>query len=143
MGFINSATTVTIQATLTNFGRKELIENDNSNIIIFFKDNKEIFKFNCEKIGKYDINSNTWIWSWSDPYSLKKDNSISRRILYYGLNLDKDQIFLKSTLITSRFKVFNETQINIKVALSSYLSKNPIIFSIDKYKLKEYFFLYD
>jgi len=30
MGFINSATTVTIQATLTNFGRKELIENDNS-----------------------------------------------------------------------------------------------------------------
>lgn len=121
----------------------KIFEEDNKNKIIFYKNKKEIFKFNCEQIGMYDKNSNTWIWSWSDPYKLKSTDSISRRILNYGLNLDKNQILLKSTLITSRFKVYNETQINIKIALSSYLSKNPIVFSVDKYKLNEYYFLYD
>ena len=117
-------------------------DKDDNNIIIFYKNKKEIFKYKFEKIGKYDKNSNTWFWSWADPYNDKKDNSISRKILNYGLDLDSSQTLLKSTLITSRFKVFNETQINIKVALSSYLSKNPIIFSINKYKIKEYFFLF-
>ena len=53
---------------------------------------------------------------------------ISRKILNYGLDLTPDEQFLKSELITSRFRISSKIQLDIHVALASYLTKMPLIY---------------
>ena len=53
-----------------------------------------------------------------------------RNILNYGLNLDPitENTFLKTELITSRFRINDPVQLDVHIAISSYLSKVPFIF---------------
>jgi len=55
----------------------------------------------------------------------------------YGTELDSQQNFLKSELITSRFKINNSIQLDIHASIASYLSKKPMIFKMKQFKNKE------
>ena len=101
-----------------------------NNIIFYDKDLKELFKSRFERIGIYENKSQIWSWAWTISYFEKNETNIIRKILFYGIELDSAKSsFLKSELITSRFRITNKTQLDIHCAIASYLSKKPHIFS--------------
>lgn len=108
-------------------------ENDTDhNIIIFYdKNNEIIFKSRYEILGMYNASSSLWIWGWSMPSLQKNELYLSRKILNYGFDLLlKESHFLKSELITSRFRISDTIQLTIHTSIASYISKNPMIFKL-------------
>lgn len=96
-------------------------------ITFYDKKKKEIMTYGYNYIGKYSFKNHLWIWGWSVSDANKTLIDISRRVLNYALDLDSKHIQLKSELITSRHQVTTQTQIEILVALTAYLSKCPLI----------------
>ena len=103
------------------------------NVIIFYDDDKkEIFRSKYEIIGIYYNLYDLWTWSWSVPDLNKNSVFISRKILNYGLDIPptKEDLFMKTELVTSRFRITNEVQLDIHIAIASYISKNPMLYKI-------------
>lgn len=99
------------------------------NVMIFYDSKfKELFRSRIEKIGIYDKFSSIWSWAWSIAYFKKNETNIIRKILMYGTELDPNSRFLKTELVTSRFKISNIIQLDMHCAIASYLSKKPNIF---------------
>jgi hypothetical protein len=119
------------------FVRIEKSNNDmEHNVMLFFDKNKNfIFKSRYEVIGMMGNESKIWTWGWAIPYLKKNTVKISKEILLYGINLNpEDDKILKTELITSRFRIANDVQLDIHLGLSSYMSKKPFIF---KYSFSE------
>lgn len=108
-------------------------------IILYDKNKNEIFRSRIEYIGTFFTFSKTWAWSWAVPEYHKNVTYISRKIFNYGLDLDPsiDNIFLRAELLTSRFRISNPVQLDIHVAISSYLSKIPFIYELYLYPEQE------
>lgn len=105
-----------------------------NNVIVFFDKNKEeIFRSRYEQIGEYYTNSNIWVWAWAVPFNKKNNTNIIRKIWNYGATLDPSVKYLKTELITSRFRVADSIQLDIHVSIASYLSKSPLIYNHDIY----------
>jgi hypothetical protein len=105
----------------------------------FYDKNKEIlFKSRFEFIGIHEPQMNVWSWAWSIPYLNKKSTSIIRKILSYGTELDINAQFLKSELITSRFKINHPIQLDIHAGIASYLAKKPVIYKFRYYEYAKY-----
>lgn len=108
---------------------------DDSNIeclkLIFFdKNEKELFQSQIEILGKYYTKSDIWVWGWGLPTLNKYMTTIIRSVFIYGTDINinnSEYIVLKNYLITSRFKISNNVQIEINCAIASYLSKNSFI----------------
>lgn len=99
------------------------------NMIIFYdKNKKELFRSKYEIIGLHNTDSNTWTWGWAIPNFKKNNTNIIRRLWNYGATLDPNAKHLKSELITSRFRVANDAQLDIHISMASYLSKTPLIY---------------
>lgn len=126
--------------TLSKFKFVKIITNTNidmdRNIIIFYdKNGTELHKSKYERLGTYYNLSNTWIWSWANPTRNKNETYISKNILKYGLDIDvdksksdfNDMMFIKTELVTSRFRISDPIQLDVHIALSSYISKIPLI----------------
>jgi hypothetical protein len=106
------------------------------NVIIFYdSDLKELFRSRMEKIGVYDKLSQIWTWSWAISHLNKNETNISRKILKYGVELDPMSRFLKTELVTSRFRISNKTQLDMHCAIASYLSKKPNVYKYTIYSL--------
>lgn len=104
------------------------------NVIIFYdSDLKEIFRSRYERIGILDLKSQIWTWAWARPDLRKNETNIIRKILFYGTELDPTMNYLKTELITSRFKITNKIQLDIFCAISGYLSKKAKIYSYKIY----------
>jgi hypothetical protein len=105
-------------------------ENDMShNVMKFFDKNKnEMFRSRYEIIGLYSNDINTWTWSWAIPNFKKNNTNIARKLWNYGSMLDPSDRYLKTELVTSRFRVSDFVQLDIHVAISSYISKNPFVY---------------
>lgn len=104
---------------------------DNNTIILYDKYKKLIHKGNVELIGIYYHTDNIWIWGWSIPNINKLYTKIIKTIFDYGLQLDPNNdnnIYIRSCLLTSRFRISNNIQLEMLLALSSYLSKISCIF---------------
>ena len=100
------------------------------NDIILYDEHKNIIlKSAYEIIGVYSKDTNIWAWAWAIPFFYKNSTYISKKIINYGIDLDPEEMTLKTELITSRFRISNMIQIDIHVALTSYLSKNPVTFN--------------
>ncbi|MBA42841.1 MAG: hypothetical protein CMF62_02390 [Magnetococcales bacterium] len=109
------------------------------NKITFYNENKiEIFNSEYEIIALYNNTSKLWTWSWSVPLLSKNSTYTSRKILNYGLDLGEKNLALKAELITSRFRISNPIQIDIHCAISSYLSKIPMIYELKFSENQEY-----
>ena len=102
-----------------------------NNVIILYDENKKVlYKSKYEILGAFSKQHATWIWAWSLPTLTKNQTYISRKMLNYGLDLDHSEIMLKTELITSRFRVTNQIQLDIYIAISSYITHQPIIFKV-------------
>lgn len=106
---------------------------NNNNIIddiIFYDENKKILlESSYEILGVYLPKSETWKWSWSIPTIHKKYTYISRKILEYAFSLDHVQeLPLRTSLVNSKIDIINDLQLDIHIALSSYIGKQPLIF---------------
>ncbi|AYV76853.1 MAG: hypothetical protein Barrevirus2_6 [Barrevirus sp.] len=100
-------------------------------VITFYNKNmKELFRSRYEFIGIYNPKVNIWIWGWAVPSLKRSQINLIKKVLNYGINLDQESIFLKSELITSRFKIVNELQLDMHLAISSYISKEPCVKAI-------------
>jgi hypothetical protein len=108
-------------------------ENDLENSVLSFynKQLKLLFSYKFERIGLYDTKSNIWSWAWTIPYFNKNETNTIRKILYYGAELNTKSMFLKTELVTSRFRITNNSQLDMHCAIASYLAKKQLIF---KYK---------
>lgn len=109
-----------------NTGKRNKIElyDENKNLLIATE---------YEVIGKYYSGASVWVWAWTDPSLSKYQNSVSKQILVYGIELDPSKdILLKLQLITSKIIITNEIQLDVQLAVSSYISKQKLIF---KYRL--------
>lgn len=112
----------------------KIIKNNNDfiqdEIYLYDTDKKLLFKSRYEFIGLYESEVNLWAWAWSIPYFKKKTTNIIRKILNYGTELEPTNYFLKSELITSRFKINHPIQLDIHSGISAYLAKKPVIYKI-------------
>lgn len=100
-------------------------------ILLYDKNKNKIFKSRYEALGFYSLNAQLWSWAWSIGSYEKNLVYISRKILNYGLDIaPKEDPFLKSELITSRFRITNDIQLDIHAAIASYISKKPIVFKL-------------
>jgi hypothetical protein len=104
---------------------------DNNVIVFYDKDKVECFKSRYEILGIFNTSNNVWIWSWANPNVEKKNTNIVRKLWTYGVTLDKSDFFLKTELITSRFKISNIFQLDIHIGIASYISKCPIIYKLN------------
>ena len=101
-------------------------------LIFLDKKMNELFRSRVEVLGKYYTQYNTWIWGWSIPDINSYLTTIIRKVFLYGTDIHTEDkrtnLFLKNELITSRFKIDSNIQIDIHCAISSYLSKIPLVF---------------
>ena len=109
---------------------------EHNKIILYDSNQNEILQSKYEYIGTYDSNTLIWSWAWSIPTMKKKNTTILRKILNYGVELEPTQNFLKTELITSRFRVTNKIQLDIYSAIVSYLSKKP---KVIRFKIYNYY----
>jgi hypothetical protein len=98
------------------------------NIIKMYKKGKLIYALRFEILGVYANKYKVWTWAWSNPIFKKNSVRISKQILKYGLDLNDDKLFLKAELTTSRFRVTDPIQLDLHVAIASYLSKKPHVY---------------
>jgi len=101
---------------------------DHNIIIMYDEDKNEILKSRYEIVGIYSSDTKTWAWGWAVPNFKKNSTNIVRKIMNYGAELDPSNKFLKTELITSRFRISDPIQLDIHVAIASYLSKKPLIY---------------
>jgi len=101
------------------------------NIIKFYDKNKETIScFDFEVIGVFNNNSSIWTWGWAIPTFNKNITYKIRKLLNYGIDLDAENILLKTELITSKFIINDPIQLDIHVALASFIAKNPVIYPL-------------
>ena len=103
-------------------------------LIIIDSNEKILGDFNVELLGFFDIKTKVWIWSWVMPF-LKANLSVQCKfLLKYGLNLEpnntknNDEYYLKLILSNSRIIIRDNTQLEILLAIVSYLLGNRIKF---------------
>lgn len=100
-------------------------------LIFYDKDMKELFTSRVEILAKFYSEIKVWCWGFSIPSLDRSITALSKRIFLYGCDIDihnPENILLKNELITSRFIINDEAQIDIHCAIGSYLSKKPFIF---------------
>lgn len=104
-------------------------ENEHDVMNFYDKDKNLLYKSRYEILGLYVSKGSIWTWAWSIPTYKKNKTHISRRLLHYGTELEYNiNVFLKSELITSRYKITNPIQLDIHSAIASYLSKQPLVY---------------
>ena len=125
---------------------KKYIDNDDIELemdkstILFKKYNK---KFKYEALGVFDNSTNIWIWAWLMPFFERSKKKISEDLLYYGLKLepklggvnnDPVEFYLKTQLVNSRFLLDDNFQLELHLALASYLAKDNFKFIYPRIK---------
>lgn len=112
-------------------------DNEHNKISVYRSDKSKLFESRYEILGVYNAQAMVWTWAWSIPNYTKNLTNISRKIVLYGMDVSPENLFLKTELITSRFRISNPVQLDIHMAISSYLSKKPSIYKYKYYKTFE------
>ncbi len=134
----------------------DIVVTRDKNIIKFNNLNKE---FKYELVGMFDNTTNIWMWGWMVPDFLYNETNLVRKLLNYGLKISPsviipisdDKLYLKTQMINSRFLLNDKFQLDLHLAITSYLVKDSIkfIYYKKKYLNKEktkyitvYYFIY-
>lgn len=98
------------------------------NVMYLYNEKGEmVYESKWETLGFYINKYKLWTWAWANPIYNKNNTFLSRKILEYGFNLDPNvDYFLKTELVTPRFIINNDIQLDIHLALASYLLKKKI-----------------
>ena len=112
-----------------------VVDRDNNKINI---NNKE---FKYEVLGVFDNMSHVWMWGWMIPELMYNETNIVRELLNYGLKINptnnkisNDRLYLKTQLVNSRFLLEDEFQLELHLAIASYLAKDNFNFIYNKRK---------
>lgn len=125
---------------ITSIDVKFTTDEYNNNIVIYNETNNTIFNSQYEMLGTFYPESKIWIWSWVFPSIQQLLNNISSMLLEYGLKIDtntdnKDEfIFIKSLLVNSRILIEDDIQLDINLAIYSYLIKDKLKFIYPRIK---------
>jgi hypothetical protein len=121
-----------------------ILDRDNNTIKFIDFDNKE---FNYEFLGIFDNSTTIWMWAWLVPEFMYNETNIVRKLLNYGLKisptissrLDNEKLYLKTQMVNGRFLLYDSFQLDLHLALSSYLAKDnfKFIYYKKKYLNKE------
>jgi hypothetical protein len=102
--------------------------------IKLFDSNKNLLlESSFENVGIFKQKNNIWQWGWSMNSINNNQNFISRNILSYSFKLKSDipsEFLLKSILLDSKHIIKNKLQLEILLAISSYLSKFHFILKL-------------
>ncbi|CAI2358468.1 Hypothetical protein MVR_LOCUS174 [uncultured virus] len=97
-----------------------------------------IFSSDIETIATYYNKPKLWVWSWNNYSLLESETTISRSMLYYGL--ETNLIYLKALLTTPRMILHDKVQIEINLALTGAIVKNhcivPLVFDVEQENAK-------
>jgi len=116
----------------------ELIINDNvkfdliNNEIFFIFEDEEIITHDFELLGYFDNQNSIWIWGWLLNESSEKIK-ICKGLLDYGLKLEpktnsNEHFLIKGLLVNSRISVEEDSQLDVNLAIYSYLARDKIKF---------------
>lgn len=116
-----------------------ILNKEENKVVIIDEINNNNIKLeaNYEILGLFDYQTKVWIWAWLLPY-LKLDNMIiAKKLLDYGLKLEpssnnNDHYYIKSQLINSRILIENNIELDIHLAVISYLVKDLYSFIYPK-----------
>jgi hypothetical protein len=103
---------------------------ENDKIAFFDKNKKKIIEADIERIGVYFLSQRMWIWAWAMPNRKLKTIRKVTLLLKYALTLEDP--FLRTQLVNSRYIIKDPIQIDIHLAISSELTKNPFIFQFHR-----------
>ena len=109
------------------------LSRDEGKIFFYDESQQKIDEYGYDVIGKHLFNENIWVWGWSDGFLEKQNITLSRKLLNYALDLSSTDILLKTAFITSRIQIDSQYQIDINVALASFLSKHEFIYKLNFY----------
>jgi hypothetical protein len=95
--------------------------------------------FDCELLGYYDNINSIWVWGWVLADFNYRDTPLCKYLLDYGLRLEPksatlEQTMIKAILVNSRIKIDESVQLEINLALYSYLIKDRIKFIFGRKK---------
>lgn len=105
---------------------------DTTEIKFNFEDNKTKI-YDYEIIGYFDNQANIWIWSWVINNVNAAESKLARELLQYGLKLEPgtnslDHFIIKGLLLNSRTTIMEQNQLDINLAIYSYLVRDKIKF---------------
>ncbi len=107
--------------------------------------NEIVLETEVEALGIYHKRLGIWSWAWSIPILSSTKIHLSKEMLLYALSLGPESSYLKTILITSRGSIDDPIQLDIHIALASYIIKQPYIFpyeqTIDDYNIFRYYIL--
>lgn len=117
------------------------------------KTKKKEIEGSYDELGYFYNNLKIWFWAWVHLYN---DSKISKEILEYGLKIELKDLsksndifyFIKNQLINSRSRITHNLDLEILLAISTYLVKDKFDFIykekyiIDKKKPEEYLYIY-
>jgi hypothetical protein len=117
-----------------------IVVNRETNTITFDKFDNDMFTY--EILGVFDNLNNIWMWAWMVPEFLTNETNIVKKLLNYGLKinpsilteLSDDKLYLKTQLVNSRFLLDDMFQLELHLAISSYLAKDNFKFIYSKKK---------
>ena len=100
------------------------------------------FKFNI--LGIFDYSKKIWIWSWLVPSYSYNHILYTKKLLDYGIKLNPEKVdieflFIKTQLVNSRFLLDDILQLDIHLAIISYLLKDnfDFVYPVTKQMTKE------
>lgn len=90
---------------------------------------------NFEMLGYFDNQTHIWIWGWLLAALDVNQTKICRELLNYGLKIETannsgslEHFFIKSLLVNSRIAISEEIQLDVNLAIYSYLSRDKYSF---------------
>ena len=100
-------------------------------------ENLNIDYMDKEILGYWDRANKIWVWGWLLPKVFDTSENIRNELIIYGLDIDnsqgsKNHYFIKSLLLNSRLLIDDPIQIDINLALCSYIIKDRIKFIYTK-----------
>ena len=124
--------------TYKNYIKSTNIKVSREDGTVEFKDvNEKKNKFNYQILGIFDNDKSIWMWGWMIPELIEKETEIVKKLLYYGLKITPDnkqkiittdRLYLKTQLVNSRFLLDSNFQLELHLAIASYLIKENIKF---------------
>jgi hypothetical protein len=116
---------------------KIIDEDRNNNLEIIFNLNEEKNICDAEILGYFDYSNQIWIWGWLLAELKLYHINICKNLLEYGLKLEPDSnitehFMIKALLLNSRILIENSLQLDINLAIYSYLIKDKIYFIFPK-----------
>jgi len=107
-----------------------------TSLIFYDIDKKILFRSKYGVIGiVYNIHR-MWVWGWAHPNLTYEMVATIKNVLIHGISLTNNTAeynIIKSELITSRFGISDDTQIEIHCAIASYFAHIPFVIKLNQY----------